>query len=366
MTRPFLATAALAVALSACSSGPSPELVAQLEALAPDPDAIRVETALLRSSDARLTLELPGEVEGGQDALLASALGGLAESVRVAEGDQVRKGDALVLIDREIYAAQVDQAEAQLEQAKGDLARLERLGDLGTAAEIARFTTQVKVAESQLRIARSQLDRAVIRAPFDGTVGALNISKGEMANPGAPIVRLVQLDPVRVTLSVSDRDVVSLRPGAPARVWTQAVSGARQGTIAHISPVGDLSTRAFKVEVEVPNPNHDLLPGMIAKAEVDSAISADHVVLPQDWIVTKLDAYGVFAVEGDTAVWREVKLGEIVRGQVVVTEGIAAGDRIVMTGQHTLVDGDTLVVAREGWCCEGGRAVFDPSTAQAH
>jgi membrane fusion protein (multidrug efflux system) len=362
MTRRF-SLAVATMALSACApEAPPPGLV---DALAPDAGAARVEVAKLRATDTAITVRLPGEIAGAKDALLASALGGLVETVRVDEGDVVRKGQPLVEIDEDLYAAQLDQAEAQLALAREELARTEKMGDLATGSELSGRKAQAAVAEAQARIARTQLDRATIRAPFDGTVGGIAVEQGEMAAPGAPVVRLVQLDPLVVSLSVSDRDVVALREGLDARVSTSASAGVRNGKVSSIAPVADLSTRSFMVEVEVANPDGGLLPGMIAQVEVEREVADGRIALPQDWVVTRLDGYGVFVVTDGVAHWRPVVLGDIVRATVLVEEGLAEGDVVVTVGHHDLVDGDKVIVAREGWCCEDGRAAFDAGTASA-
>jgi RND family efflux transporter MFP subunit len=324
-------------------------------------DDVRVETAVLEASSAKVTLDLPGEIAGSHDVVLASALGGLVERVEVAEGDRVQKGQTLAVIDREPRAAQVDQGAAQLKLAESELARLQQMGDLATASQLDGLTAQVEIAKAQLRLARNQLDRTVIRSPIDGVVASLDLDAGEVAAPGAPAIRVVQLDPVLVTLSVSDRDVVALERGLAARVTTPSAARQHDGLIKNIGAAADLSTRSFLVEVEVANPDGKLLPGMIAKVAVERTIGEGKVVLPQPWIVTRTEGYGVFVVEpGETAVarWRPVKLGQVAHDQVVVEEGVSAGDEVVMVGQHGLVDGDHVLVTRKGRCCTDGRAVY--------
>ena len=324
----------------------------------PDAEAVRVEVVTLEPSDASITLELPGEIQGSEDALLAAALGGFVEEVRVDNGDEVRRGDVLVVVDRRTRAAQAAQAEAQLQQAEADLRRQQALGELASAATLQQLETAVAIATAGAELARTQLSRATIRAPFDGVIGGIDIEVGEVANPGAPVARLVKLDPIKVQLSVSDRDVVALKPGMAARVTTAARGDLREGVIAHVAPVADLSTRSFLVDVEAANPERDLLPGMIARVHVEEMLAEGVVVIPQDWIVTRLDGYGLFVEVDGRAAWRAVTLGDVVRGQVVVDSGLAPGDRVVVTGQHTLADGDPLLIAREGQCCTQGRAQF--------
>lgn len=321
--------------------------------------AVRVEVVAVAPSAARLDLSLPGEVAGAEDALLASPMGGFVESVPVEVGDAVKKGAVIAVVDRAPRAAQLAQAEAQLQLAQADQGRANAMGDLATKAQLDALTAQVAIAEANVKLARSQLDRATVRSPVDGVVASVQIDEGEVAQPGVPVARVVQLDPVKISVSVPDRDVVALVAGMEAQVSTPAQPTLRTGTLKTVAPVADLSTRSFLVEVSVPNSDHALLPGMIAEVKVARTVAEAAVVLPQDWIVTRLDGYGVFVIDGDVARWRPVVLGAVVREQVVVSEGLAAGDRIVMTGQHTLADGDAVLIAREGACCTDGRPTFE-------
>ena len=320
---------------------------------------VRVETARIEMSDARVDLRLPGEVEAKSEALVASALGGYVQSVKVQRGEQVRKGKVLALVDADIHKATRDQAQLQLEQARNALSRLEKLGDLATAADLEDLGTQVRLLESQLEQAEARYRRAVLTAPFAGTVADVNIEEGEVANPSQPAVRLVAYDPILVTLSVSDRDVVALSEGQQATVRVQALGGAFTGNVTHVGPAADLRTRTFPVEVQVENPDSLLRPGMIAQVEIEKDVAVGSVIIPQQWIVTRLEDSGVFVDNDGRAEWRQVTLGQVVHDQIVIESGLAVGDKVVINGQRDLVDGDPLLLVREGACCRDGRAFFD-------
>jgi len=320
--------------------------------------AARVEVVVLEPSDAKLELDLPGEVGGERDANLAAANGGYVEQVLVSEGDEVSEGQVLALVDASLYRAQLDQAKAQLEQAEVELRRLEQIGDMASPAQLDGVRTQQKVAAASLRQAETRLSRAVIRTPFEGVVANVAVERGESVGPGSPVVRVVQLDPAVVNLSVADRDVVSLEKGMPVEVTAASRSETFPGTVSRVSPAADLRTRSFPVEVEVPNERRLLLPGMIARVKAERELFEDAMVIPQDWLVTKRDRRGVFVVEENTAVWRDVELGEVLHDRILIRSGIQPGDRVVVTGHRDLVDGDALLVSREGRCCAEGRAVF--------
>lgn len=324
----------------------------------PEVTATRVEVATVEKSAARLRLSLPGEVKGSRDALLSAALGGFIEKVNVKNGDPVRKGQVLVTVDAATHQARLEQTRVELTSAEREWNRAKKLGQAMAAQARDAAENRFLAAKAAENLASVQASRAVIRAPFEGVVADVDIEPGEVAGPGVPIVRVVQLDPVKVSLSVADRDVVALRTGMQARVRTDAQSGTFNGEISHINPAADLRTRAFQVEVSVPNEGARLLPGMIATVTVDEGGVSDDLVVPQDWIVTKLDDLGVFIAKDGKAVWQSVTLGPVVRTQVVVKSGIKAGDRVVITGHRELAEGDHLMVTREGVCCTAGRVVF--------
>lgn len=348
----------LALSLVACGPADAEQQLEELKRMAPPAAATRVEVVTLRPSDARLRTVLPGEVEGWDDAMLAAALGGYVESVDVAAGDLVDKGQVLLQVDAEMYRAALAQAEVQQAQAASDLSREQAMGDLATPARLDSLQTSLKIADANLRQARARVARSVIRAPFAGTVGLVGVSQGEVAPPGSPVLRLVQLDPVKVTLSVPDVDVVALEAGLAVDVTTAAMGETLTGVIAHVSPVADTNTRAFPVEVRVDNPGGKLLPGMVTRVTVEREISEGAMIIPQDWLVTRLTDYGLYVEQDGKAAWRPVVLGAVVHGTVVVREGLSPGDRVIITGQRDVQEGDEVLVAREGTCCTDGRPVF--------
>ncbi len=110
--------------------------------------------------------------------------------------------------------------------------------------------------------------------------------------------------------------------------------------------------------MEVENSGSRLRPGMVAQVAVSKPIAKGAMVIPQDWVVTGMQEQGVFLLVDGLAVWRSVELGAVIHDQVVVDEGLASGDLVVVAGHRGLVDGDRLLVAREGTCCTRGRAIF--------
>lgn len=332
---------------------------------APTVLATRVEVATIRESSAEIRLVRPGEVESARDVNLAAPMGGLIEKMSLKTGDKVKEGEVIAKVDTRLMSAQAQLAHVEVKDAERELERLRSAGKAIARVRVEQAETRLERAKAQARIASIQSDRTFIRAPFAATVADVIMEKGEVAPPGAMIARLVTLDPAVVNVSVADRDVGNLSVGGDAMVTAGGAAQPTMGKIVRIDPTADLKTRAFKVEVEVPNADERLKPGMIASVDFRQQSESSQLIIPQHFLVTKLDANGVFVVdENDVARWRELQLGSVVRDQVIVESGLKVGDRVVIVGQRALVDGDKLIISREGVCCTDGRVAF-PSASVA-
>ncbi len=362
-------------ALSACRAQSADEKARPVERSAEDRklEGKRVEVVVVQASTPSLTLAAPGEVEGRHDALIASPQGGLIEGVHVKKGQRVKRGQLLVTVDRTLHATRLKRAELELRSAERELARAQALGASIPKAEIDSADDRVSLAEAALKELRLNAQRAVIHAPFDGYVVDVEAERGEVASPGSSLLRLVQINPVHVTVAVSDRDLRLAQPGTRAIIQLDARGERLEGKVAHVSRAADPKTRAFEAVIEVENPEEALLPGMIANVTLHAEPPGDtetppasdttesaggQLLISQDWLVTRPDGVGVFLVQDGKAAWRSVKLGAILRRQVVVEEGLAAGDQLVVVGHRDLVDGERLLIHRTGRCCVDGRAVF--------
>lgn len=347
----------------------------------------RVEVAVVQPSVRHLTISVPGEVEGFRDAALAAPLGGYIEGVSVREGEMVPKGKVLASVDSATHGARLRRGKVELLSAQRELERAEALSGTIPKAEIDAARDRVSLIEAGAKELALNASRTSIRAPFAGYIARVDAEVGEVAAPGAVLIRLVQLTPVKVSVALSDRDVALAKKGARARVQVDARSGVFEGTITDISKAADMKTRSFEAIIEVPNEQETLLPGMIANVTLETHDTAtttvegadkgpapkggkgsepesdvpptDQLVISQDWLVTKPDGVGVFVERGGKANWQSVELGDVLRTQVVVTKGLNAGDALIIVGHRELVDGDPVLVHRRGLCCTQGRVSFE-------
>ena len=329
---------------------------------APVVSATRVEAAIVQPSQTALRLVRPGEIEASREADVAAALGGFVEHVAVDVGDRIKAGGLIAKIDTKMQVAQRELAEVEVSEARRELARLESLGTSVAKSRIDGAQTRLQRAQAQVRIAQIRATRSIVRAPFSGVISQVSAERGEVAAPGAPIARILQLEPAIVSVAVADRDIAGLQVGDEAFVTTGTQAKPLRGEIERIEPTANLKTRAFRAEVAINEGAEELRPGMIASVEFRGDGATELIVIPQDMLVTKLDANGVFIVDdASVARWRPLQLGAIVGEQIVIAGGLEAGAKVVSTGQRGLTDGDPVIVTREGRCCVAGRIAFgDP------
>ena len=325
-----------------------------------------VVTDVVMVEDAVDRLELLGDVRGELEVRVFAQLPERIRTLHVRDGDVVAEGEPIVTLEAELSASDEAQAGAALTAAEATRDRLR--GDADRIRELVRqravgssqldtLEAQLQASEAQVaqvraarRGARTRRARTVVRAPADGIVALLTVEEGDMVAPTVPICMVVQMDRVDVELRAVEVDYVRLREGMTVEVVPPALPDLRRvGTITRISPVIDRITRTAAVEVRVDNPDHLLRPGMVAEVGIEIGRRADVLMVPADAVLmtTLTDTERtatVFALAGDHAARRAVRIGGRYGGRIEIVEGLEAGDAVVVQGQHLLRDGSPVRV----------------------
>jgi membrane fusion protein (multidrug efflux system) len=335
--REGLATIALLAALVAggCSK-PAPQAAFEMP---PTP----VETAVVEARPVADTLRAVGTVEAAEWVSIASEIDGRAIRLPIREGDRVRRGEVLVQLDGDQLAADVKRAQAVLDRAKVTHARVERLRSEEVVPESASDTSgaDLKVAEADLAVARARLAKAVIRAPFDGVVGARRVSPGAFVRAGEAITELTQSDEIKVTFSAPERTLSQLALGSAVRISTTAwPDQPLRGRVTLVEPVVDFGTRSARIVARAPNPDGRLRPGMSAEVEVVLDERPGAATVPSEAVFVEGDKPYVYVVKDDGTVSRTaITLGTRMADAVEVTAGLQPGTRVVRAGHQKLYEG---------------------------
>jgi RND family efflux transporter MFP subunit len=290
-------------------------------------------------------IRITGEVEAMHDITLSAEETGRIVAFRVPRGAWVAQGDVIAELDGEILGAQVREAREAAQLADEQFERQRRLWEeekVGSEIAFLQARTNAAVSHARLETLEARLARTQIRAPVAGIFDEKYAEAGEMAMPGTRIARVVASQQVKVTGGVPERYALSVRPGDPARIVFDVLPGeAFTGTIRYVGASVDAVNRTVPIEVVLSNPGGRIKPRMIAAVEIARARLENVVVVPQQVVQRTEDGYEVFVVveeAGQTVARRRaVTVGPSADNRIVITAGLAAGERFITLG-HQLVD----------------------------
>jgi RND family efflux transporter MFP subunit len=361
------------------------------------------QVKLAKSEARRLTqtVTAPGTLAADEQAALSFKVAGRLSEIKVDLGSQARKGQVIATLETADFKVRLQQAEAALQQArvrlglppKGDDDRIDpentsvarqaralleeaksnrertvQLVNQGiqSKAELDRVESAFKVADSryqdaieevrnrqavvlqrrsELAIAQQQLVDTTLYAPFDGAVRERRASLGEYLNAGAPVATIVRLHPLRLRVETPEREAHGIKVGQSVRV---VVEGDNQqsysGRVARLSPAFQEQSRTLIIEAEVDNQQGRLRPGSFAKAEIQTSVTSNVVMVPASAIVTFAGIQKVFSVKDNKAVEKNVVVGRR-EGEWVAVEGLDA-DAPVVLSPGTLVSGQPVLTSQ--------------------
>lgn len=237
--------------------------------------------------------------------------------------------------DIAIATAAVTQAENQLALKKNPY----------TDRDLQSAQAQVAQAQAALDSAKAQLAEADVVAPFDGVVTQKLLAEGALASAQSPLLVLASRA-VEVAVTVEEGRIGMVQPGMPAVLRVPAYPDeAIPARVASIAPGADSKTHTFVVKVAPSDQDGRLRPGMFAEVKITSREQPKAVLIPKEAVVDRAGKSVVFVVVDGKAALREVKTGLSDDQQVEVTSGVAAGESVVVAGQASLNDGDTVRIA---------------------
>ena len=345
---------ALAVTLAACSEQP---------VATEDVRPVRTLTVSPRSTSG--LAEFSGEVRPRIETRAGFQVGGRMTQRLVEVGQAVKQGQTLATVDPQDYrlaaeASEAGRTSAQVDrdQQRADYKRFEELQAKGfiSQAELDRRKAGLDAAEARYaqtaanaRVSGNQASYAVLRAPHDAVVTAIDAEVGQVVGAGQSVVRLAQTTGKEVAIGIPEQQLALLREATDISVRLWAGGAPIKGTLRELSPVADPATRTFPARIALVNPPASVALGMTATV-------AFAIPLPQAVITVPLQA--LLVEGGATHAWRydagsntvqrtRVRVGNVAGNEVVIAEGLKAGDMVVTAGAHQLKDGQKVKLLPE-------------------
>jgi RND family efflux transporter MFP subunit len=310
---------------------------------------IEVKVMTVQKSDVSTGQSFSGTIEEENGSALSFPIAGTVKSVAVEAGQKVARGQLIATLDAATFQSSFDMAKATLDQATDAYDRLKILHDNNSLPDIqwVEAESKLKQAQSAFDIAQKNLTDTKLYAPFAGYIAEKNIEVGNNVMPGAPAVKLVTVDNVKVSISVPESEISAIHMGAPISITVPALNGQSfNGTIKEKGVAANSISRSYQVKAEIQNPGNALLPGMLCTLYLtDCEEGATAILLPRHVVQLNSDNTHFVWVNADgKAARRVVELGSFVGEQVVITSGLADGVQVVVEGQQKISDDMSITI----------------------
>lgn len=353
--RPAITVLAIAafLALPSCSQDRSAQPPANNHQIA-------IKTGTVRHVHQREFVSVSGTVATPEAPVqVAFLVPGKVVQVAPREGDYVKKGQLLAVVDpldyklaQQAASAQAGQAKVALERSQDEYNRMKFLYESKSLAEndFEKFKAaylgarqQLDLASANQGLAQKRLSDASLYAPADGFVSRRAIEPGQTANPGHPVFEIVRLNPMEIAVGVPETDIHLVKIGQTASVSIPALPGESfEGKVRVINVSADPQTRTYMTRIAVPNPAHILRVGMVAQAQIQGDKMAHLMTLPAETILK--DPQGativfVYYPEKGRVYARRVETGAVHGREIVIKSGLAGDEAVVFAGQGKLRDG---------------------------
>ena len=298
------------------------------------------------------TVEVQANIKTRQNLLLSPEFSGRLEQILVVEGQNVKKGKLLAMIDDAGLQDQLDQMNLQLALSKTTFERTQRLWDqkIGSEMMYLEAKTRYKTQQKQVAQMKEQLAKTKIYAPFNGVIDEITAKEGETVAPGmSPILRIVNLNSMYVESDVPENYLKNITKGSSATVTIPVLNETQTTIIRQTGNFIQPSNRTFRIEAPLDNPTGLIKPNLNARLSVIDYANQEAIMIPLR--VVRENAKGetfVFVLEtpeennGFTTSQQFVSLGKAQNEMVEIIEGIELNDLIVDEGVSLLVAGQKV------------------------
>ncbi len=327
-----------------------------------------VEIAVAFQKDVPVYLETFGSLYSLNDVNIQSQVDGKIKEINFTEGSEVKKGDLLFTIDPAPFQAQLDKARAALNQDLADL-KLKKVTyernkvlfekQLISGQDFDKYSADLASAEARVRLdtanidlAKINLDYCYIRSPVDGLSGKHQVDEGNIvkANDGPVLVNIKTIDQLYVDFTVTETDLDKVREAMKkgqldVEIYTdESPEKTYSGTLSLLNNAVDNTTGTFLLRAIVPNKERELWAGQFVKVHLILGIEKNAVQVPYDAVQLGQNGSYLFAVSPDNkADLRLVKTGNRQQDNIVIEEGVKAGEKVVISGQMGLSLGTSVI-----------------------
>lgn len=341
----LLCAALMVSMLGGCGQKPDANAPQEPEAVV----GVPVEVAAVGTQDFERTISVAGKTAAESTVNVIAKVSGMEQimAVNVKVGDKVSKGQVLASLNTDSTSLQMEQAQLAYDNAKDMYEKNLALFDAGAVSQnqIDQLKLQMDNAANGLNQIKLALDYATVTAPISGTVVTVNADEGSYASASQPMFVIANVDDLEVKAGVTESNVGKIQLGQKVSVKIGAAGADPvEGTITEISKVMDMTTKNYPITISIDNSAGNYVDGMYAEVQLVVDRAPDAVVIPAQAIINNDNKRYVFIEREGKAVETEVQVGLTDGNYYVVTEGLTAGENLIVKGNSDLVDGQDVVV----------------------
>ncbi len=324
---------------------------------------VNVESVRVVPTEVVIEAAAVGSLRANQSVILRSETAGRIAALNFRDGTSVSKGTLLIELDAATQAAELDQARATLGLARANHQRNEDLFERKFISRQALDNTLagLKVQEAAVALSQARFDKMRLRAPFAGIVGIRRVNVGDYVKEGQDLVNVEDIERLKVDFRLPETYLGQLQPGQDLEVSSDALPGQSFAAVVEaINPLVEAGGRAIALRAEMRNTRMQLRPGMFVRVRLRFERRANVLFVPEQAVVPDSKTPYVYRLAGGQAHQVPVKTGMRREGQVEISEGLVAGDEVVVAGQLKLRNG---VAVRA--LAQGGGAIDQVPTEQS-
>ncbi|GGZ35077.1 MexH family multidrug efflux RND transporter periplasmic adaptor subunit [Echinicola pacifica] len=306
-------------------------------------EAIPVRSEVIQKKPHKISFTSNGTFEPSQELTLKSEASGKVLKIYKEKGDYVRKGDLIALLDDELLQSELTIAEVKLSQATKDLGRYENLAgtEAITEKQLEEISNAAKMSQSDVKMIKKRLANTRITAPISGYINDDFIEIGTLMSPGMDVVEIVNVQPMKLVVNVSELEIARIAVGDEVKVKVGVLPERDfTGKVSFTSNKGDASLR-YEVELTLEENTDQIKPGMFAYASFDYP-AEEAILIDRRALVNGVKNPEVFVIENGKVVLKKVKLAQVGENKLVLLDGLNEGEKLVTSGLINLKDGTAV------------------------
>ena len=316
-----------------------------------------VTTQVIQDTLFKHFAEVQGDVATDENIIIYPEFSGVLTDITINEGQNVRKGQTLAIIDDGGLSSELAQLETREALAKTTFERQERLWEqnIGSEMQYLEAKTNYEAIQRSKEQLKSRLAKTVVTAPFSGVIDEVITDEGQVVNPGQnPLFRLVSLNNMYVDAAVPENYLNLIEKGTQVKIKISSIGREYEGEVSQVGNNINPNNRTFRVQVALPNEDGLVKPNQIATLQLNDYTAENAVVIPE--IAVQQNALGeniVYVLEKtsdeQTGIARKkiVKTGYVYQDEIEITNGLQPGEILIVEGAKNLRDGQEVKIRNE-------------------